>query len=103
MNKNLKIAIICIVLSIIIGIIPLATIKGTDFGGSDGQAEEAIAEIDNTYEPWFSSIMEPPGGETESLLFCLQAALGAGAFGYGMGYLVSRKKYSKKDNDDTDR
>ncbi len=34
---------------------------------------------------------EPPGGETESLLFCLQAALGSGVLFFGFGYLVARK------------
>ena len=103
MNKNLRTAVICIVLCILIGIVPLMFIKDSEFGGADGQAEEAISQIDEDYEPWFESLIEPPGGETESLLFCLQAALGAGVFGFGMGYLVSRKKYMRKDTDDTDR
>ena len=33
------------------------------------------------------------GGETETLLFCLQTALGAVVIGFGFGYLVARKKY----------
>ncbi len=101
MNKNLKIALICLVLCVIIAIIPLTTIKDSEFGGADGAAEEAITQIDKDYEAWYSPILEPPGGETESLLFCLQAALGAGVFGYGMGYLVARKKYNdgKQDKD----
>ena len=36
-----------------------------------------------------------PGGETESLLFCLQGAFGALIIGYGFGYFVARKKYNK--------
>ena len=54
-----------------------------------------ILEVEE-YEPLASPVYEPPGGETESLLFCLQAALGAGIFGYGIGVLVERKKKSEK-------
>jgi cobalt/nickel transport protein len=55
------------------------------FTGSDDQAEEMITKIDPTYQPWFSPIWEPPSGEIESLLFALQAALGAGLLGYYFG------------------
>ena len=103
MNKNLRTAVICLVLCVLIGVIPLMFIKDSEFGGADGQAEEAISRIDEDYQPWFESLAEPPGGETESLLFCIQAAIGAGVFGFGMGYLVSRKIYMRKDTDDTDR
>lgn len=98
MNKNLKTAVICLILCVVIGIVPLLFIKDSEFGGSDGAAEAAIVAIDKDYKPWFKSVIEPPGGETESLLFCLQAALGAGVFGFGMGYLVSRKKYKGKED-----
>lgn len=59
----------------------------SEFGGADGQAEEVIAGIKPDYEPWFGGIgFEPPGGETESLLFALQAAFGAVIIGYVIGY-----------------
>ena len=54
------------------------------FGGSDDAASEQI-EATN-FEPWFSSIWEPPSGEIESLLFALQAAIGAIIIGYFFGY-----------------
>ena len=60
-------------------------VPGSEFGGADGQAEEVIAGIDPDVEPWFDSLWEPPGGETESLLFALQAALGGGFVGYVIG------------------
>ena len=41
--------------------------------------------------------LAPPGGETESLLLCLQTALGAIVIGYGFGYLAARKKYRPKE------
>lgn len=78
----------------VIAIVPLLTIRDSEFGGADGAAEEVITVIHPDYEPWAESVLEPPGGETESLLFCLQAALGACVLGYGFGYLAARKKYS---------
>lgn len=86
----------CIILAVIIAVAPLIFIKGSEFGGSDGMAEEAISVIHPDYEAWVEPVIEPPGGETESLLFCIQAALGGGVFGFGLGYLICRKKMSKE-------
>lgn len=69
--------------------------KDSEFGGADGEAQEAIGAIAPEYEPWFNAIWEPPGGETESLLFALQAAIGAITIGYVIGYGRARKKYSR--------
>ena len=94
MKKTTWITILILVLlCAVILIFPLMTIRDSEFGGADGAAEEAIAQIDPDYEPWAESLIELPGGETESLLFCLQAALGARVIGFGFGYLVARKKY----------
>ncbi|MCA2002739.1 MAG: energy-coupling factor ABC transporter substrate-binding protein [Chloroflexi bacterium] len=67
-------------------------VPGSEFGGADGQAEEVIASIDPNVKPWFSPIWEPPGGETESMLFALQAALGAGFVGYVLGLKRGQNK-----------
>ncbi|NJN95565.1 MAG: energy-coupling factor ABC transporter substrate-binding protein [Anaerolineales bacterium] len=72
-------------LVVILAVIPLFLHPGSEFGGADGQAEEVIAEINPEVQPWFEPIWSPPGGETESLLFALQAALGAGVIGYFFG------------------
>lgn len=70
----------------------MAANPDSEFGGADGQAGDVIAEINSEYEPWtddswINSIkFEPPGGETESLLFGLQAAFGALVLGYFFGY-----------------
>ncbi|MEN6592178.1 MAG: energy-coupling factor ABC transporter substrate-binding protein [Methanobacterium sp.] len=82
-------SIILLALVAIIVIIPLAMYNGLGedegyFGGSDGAAGDAIEETG--YEPWFSSLWEPPSGEIESLLFALQAAIGAIIIGYVFGY-----------------
>lgn len=97
MKKRTLISIVLLLLCVVIIIFPLMSIKDSEFGGADDKAEDVITEVDPDYEPWFDSIIELPGGETESMLFALQAALGAGVVGYGFGYYVSRKKYSKKD------
>ncbi|NLW42847.1 MAG: energy-coupling factor ABC transporter substrate-binding protein, partial [Tissierellia bacterium] len=64
--------------------------------GADGEAEGIITEINPEYEPWAESLIEPPGGETESLLFSLQSAFGAGIIGLGFGYFIGRKKHSEE-------
>ena len=96
-KKKVITILILVALCAVILVFPLMTIKDSEFGGADGAAEEAIAVVDPDYEAWADPILEPPGGETESLLFCLQTALGAIVIGYGFGYLVARKKYSPKD------
>jgi cobalt/nickel transport protein len=70
---------------VVLAVIPLLLVRDSEFGGADGAAEEAIGEVAPDYEPWFAPLIEPPGGETESLLFALQAALGAGLIGYFFG------------------
>lgn len=92
--KRGTLAVLLLILCAVIAVIPLMTIKDSEFGGADGEAEVIISEINPDYEPWAESILSPPGGETESLLFCLQAALGAIVIGYGFGYLAARKKYA---------
>ncbi len=72
-------------------IVPLAINKNAEFGGADGEAEGVIVEVSPNYEPWFSSIWEPPSGEIESLLFALQAALGAGIIAYYFGFMKGKR------------
>ncbi len=75
--------LLCVV---VLAIIPLLIISDSEFEGADAIAETAITEVAPDYEPWFTPIFEPPGGETESLLFAIQAGLGAGLIGYFFGY-----------------
>lgn len=88
MKKNLLLISIVIILAIF----PLFIQKGAEFGGADGQAQDAISEINSSYKPWFSNIWTPPSGEIESLLFALQAAIGAGFIGYFIGYTRGKSK-----------
>ncbi|MDZ4993744.1 energy-coupling factor ABC transporter substrate-binding protein [Clostridium perfringens] len=98
-NKRVLTNVILILLVVFITIIPFFVAKNGEFGGSDDQAEEAITQIDENYEPWFSPIFEPASGEIESLLFALQAAIGAGIIGFGLGYLKGKKKVNDEVND----
>lgn len=93
-KKNQGIIKNLILIAIVIGlaVVPLFMIKDAEFAGADDKAEKAITEINTNYKAWFSPIWEPPSGEIESLLFALQAAIGAGIVGYGLGYLRGRKK-----------
>ena len=70
--------------------VPLALLGNTEFGGTDDAGSGVIEEIDEGYTPWFQSFWEPPSGEIESLLFCVQSAIGAGICGFVLGR-ISRK------------
>lgn len=76
--------IILIIIAVMLAIYPLAMSSG-DFVGADDKAKDAISEVSPNYVPWFKSLWEPPSSEVESLLFALQAAIGAGFIGYFFG------------------
>ena len=62
------------------------------FTGADDHAKDLISTISPGYTPWSKPLMTPPSGEVESLLFALQAALGAGFIAYYLGVSVTRSK-----------
>ena len=95
-KKQVLLILALLLLCAAILVYPLLTNHESEFGGADGAAEELITQLNPDYEPWAESLIELPGGETESLLFCLQAALGSIIVGFGFGYLVARKKYNKR-------
>lgn len=92
--KPLPWPVVVALLLVVIGlaIAPILLIHDTEFGGADAAAEAAIVEIAPDYEPWFAPLFEPPGSETESLLFALQAGLGAGVIGYFFGWQHGRRQ-----------
>lgn len=96
MSTGMKSGIIIITI-VLMAALPLLLVNG-DFGGSDNAAESMIKTINPAYKPWFSPLMKPPA-ETESMLFALQAAIGAGIIGYTIGLLRGRSSASKKRND----
>nr|WP_280778136.1 energy-coupling factor ABC transporter substrate-binding protein [Rhizobium sp. SG_E_25_P2] len=90
MKRNLLMLFAVIALAIL----PLVIHHGGDaeFAGADGEAEAVITEIRPDYKPWASPLWEPPSGEIESLLFALQAAIGAGLVGFYFGRRTSPAK-----------
>lgn len=66
-----------------------------DFTGADSKAQAAIDE--SGYKPWFTPVWAPPSSEIASLLFALQAALGAGLLGYYFG--LRRGQTERRDRD----
>ena len=96
MDKT-KLIILAVVCALIF-ITPLVMYNGLGenegyFGGADDAAGDVINESQGgKYEPWASSVWEPPSGEIESLLFALQAAIGAIIVGYFLGYWRGQKK-----------
>ncbi len=86
--KNLLLVLAVLILAAA----PLAVYRGAGFEGADGEAEKVITEVRPGYSPWLDSLWRPPGGEVESLLFALQAALGSGFIGYYFGYQRGKKK-----------
>lgn len=92
--------IIMLIMVAAIIIFPLAMYNGKAgsgelFTGSDSQGTELITS--EGYKPWFHSIWEPPSPEIESLLFSLQAAIGALIIGYFFGYYRGKQS---TDNDE---
>lgn len=83
--------IILLVLVVILAAVPLWMCRGAEFGGADGMAAELIEETVPDFEPWFEPLLEPASGEIESLLFALQAAVGAGVVCFVLGRITARK------------
>jgi cobalt/nickel transport protein len=75
--------------------IPVLFIEG-EYSGADGLAEGVITESHPDYEPWFSSLYEPPSGEIESGLFALQAAIGAGVVCYYFGVARTKRRFARE-------
>jgi cobalt/nickel transport protein len=65
------------------------------FAGADDKAKDLVGTISPDYKPWFKPLMEPPSSEIGSLLFALQAALGAGFIGYWYGCSKTRAQQNK--------
>ena len=86
-HKNL----ILLGVAAVIAVVPLLLPAGGAFRGSDDQGTEAIAALAPGYQPWISPLWTPPSGEVESLLFALQAGLGAGLMGYYVGFRRGRQ------------
>ena len=98
MSKTKKTVVSLLIVAALIALIPLFTLKGAEFGGSDDAGSKVVSEITGTeYKPWFKPVMETLIGgelpsEVESLLFCVQTGIGVGVIAFLMGRLVERNK-----------
>jgi cobalt/nickel transport protein len=95
MSELRKLTLIVIILIAIIGLLtvffPRMMGMTPEWSGADAAAASKIGEISD-YKPWFSPLWKPPSGEIETLLFSLQAAIGAGIIGYIAGLYTGRKE-----------
>ena len=66
------------------------------FGGTDDKARDLVGSIAPGYKPWAKPLMEPPSGEVSSMLFAVQAALGAGFIGYYLGVSTTRARMRRE-------
>ncbi|MCU6497865.1 energy-coupling factor ABC transporter substrate-binding protein [Rugamonas sp. A1-17] len=73
------------------------------FTGADNRAQQAIGAIAPGYKPWFTPVFEPASDEIASLLFALQAAIGAGVIGYWLGTSVARERARREAASTQDR
>jgi cobalt/nickel transport protein len=87
---------------VLLTVLPLWLAGGAAFGGADDLARAAVGTLAPGYEPWFAPLFEPASGEVASLLFALQAALGAGVIGYWLGLCVGRERARKERSADAD-
>ena len=89
--KNRAFTALLIVVAVALLVIPLLLAGRSDFIGTDTKAREMVGTLDPAYRPWFKNIWEPPQ-EVATLIFSLQAALGAGILCYVLGYYRGRRK-----------
>jgi len=69
--------------------IPFFLNPSAKFGGADNAGTNAITAQQPDYKPWYTSWWTPPA-ETATMLFALQAAIGALIIGYFIGYEKAR-------------
>ena len=97
MSRKLELIVLAIILIFAVQFVYMSSTTDAEYGGADGEAENVINEITGgTYEPNAEPFWEPPSGEIESLLFGLQAAIGAGIIGYFLGYYRAKSRYEKE-------
>ncbi|TBW37406.1 energy-coupling factor ABC transporter substrate-binding protein [Siculibacillus lacustris] len=97
LSRRTTTVLLVLVAVIVVAPLVLPGIEGT-FRGTDDAASVAIEAARPGYQPWARPFWEPPSKEIESLLFALQAALGAGVLGYALG-----RRHGARSRDVADR
>lgn len=87
MHKN-KNGILMIAVLILVAL-PFIFLQ-SEFAGADTEALTVIETIAPNYTPWIENFFSPPGGEMESFLFSMQAAIGAAILGYVFGFFKGK-------------
>lgn len=94
-NKLVYLAGFAIIIVMVVGTLAYGNTMNSEFGGSDDQGSDVIVEVSPGFAgPWWNGIFgdyEIPG-ETESMLFALQAAIGAIIIGFFVGYVYRGKR-----------
>jgi cobalt/nickel transport protein len=94
MSRKLELIVLALIIIFVAQFLYISSTTNSKYGGADDKPEGVINEITGgTYKPIAEPIWEPPSGEIESLLFALQAAIGAVVIGYFFGYYRAKKKY----------
>lgn len=97
--KNKKTVAALLLAAVLLIVAPVIALRGAEFGGSDDKGSQMVEEVTGqAYEPWHTPILEQfldgeIPGELESLLFCIQTAIGVGILAFFMGRFVERKKH----------
>ena len=100
--KKRTCVILILIAVVLIAFIPLFALRDAEFGGSDDAGSTVVEEVDSSYEPWATPILETIiggelPGEVESLFFCIQTGIGVGIIAFIMGRFVERRKWMNKE------
>ena len=104
-SRNLYVAGIAIIAVLVIVTLAYGASSGFEFGGADDAAGGVVSDLDPEYEPWYTGIFgdyELPG-ETESLLFALQAAIGALIIGFFVGRYTKDRNTSAAKTEESEK
>ena len=84
--------LIGVLLVILLMAVPLVFNHESQFAGSDGAGSDLIRTLAPDYDStWIANWWTPPGSETESMLFALQATAGGLLIGYFFGYMRGKR------------
>jgi cobalt/nickel transport protein len=97
MSRKLELIVLVLLLIFAAQFFYISSTTNADYGGADDKPEGVIHDITGgTYKRIMNPVWEPPSAEIESLLFALQAAIGAGILGYFFGYYRAKKSYENE-------
>ncbi len=97
MDDKLKYALALLAI-ILLFALPFIVNPNAKYGGADDAGSKAVQAQAPGYVRWVLPLWTPPP-ETESMLFALQAALGALVIGYFIGYEKARADLAKGKDD----